>query len=122
MSLENGFTNGTRIEDYLTSQVSVGDGNALTKREYDWFFRETFINSSALLGLFSNPIFTNHSNDKVSCANNLKSYIETFDIDERNEVLDRMASSLCDMSDAQILELVEILHKYLGKFLDETTS
>ena len=44
------------------------------------------------------------------------SYIESFGIDERDAVLDRMAISLCDMSDAQFSELVEIVHKNLGKF------
>ena len=58
----------------------------------------------------------------MSCANNFKSYIETFDIDERNAVLDRMANSLCDMSDAQILQLVEIVHKNLGKSVVGTLS
>ena len=122
LSLNDAFSNGSRVENYLTSNSSVGNGNALTKEEYDWFFRDTFINSTALLGLFSSPIFTNNSDDKVSCANNFKSYIETFDIDERNAVLDRMANSLCDMSDAQILQLVEIVHKNLGKSVVGTLS
>ena len=64
----------------------------------------------------SNPIFSNHSNDKEFCASNFKSYIESFGIDERDAVLDRMATSLCDMTDGQFLELTEIIHKNLGKF------
>lgn len=44
-----------------------------------------------------------------------RSYFDTNDIDERNAVLDKMAVSICDISDTQLIELVEILHHYLGK-------
>ena len=100
----------------MTSNDSVGNGNALTKLEYDWIFRDTFINITALyVDSESNPIFSNHSHDKEFCASNFKSYIESFDIDERDAVLDKMAISVCDMTDAQFSELVEIVHQNLGK-------
>ena len=83
LSIEDAFRNSSRVESFLTSNVSVGNGNALTKLEYDWIFRDTFINFTALyLDSDSNPIISNHSHDKESCVNNFKSYIETFDIDE----------------------------------------
>ena len=114
--MEDAFRNSSKVESFLTSNASVGDGNALTKEEYDWFFRDTFINFTAIYeDLESNPIISNHSDNKASCANNFKSYIETFDVDESNAVLDKMANSLCDMTDAQILELVGIVHENLGK-------
>ena len=114
--MEDAFRNSSKVENFLTSNVSVEDGNALTKEEYDWFFRDTFINFTAIYeDLESNPIISNHSDNKASCAKNFKSYIETFDVDESNAVLDKMANSLCDMTDAQILELVGIVHENLGK-------
>lgn len=114
--MEDAFRNSSKVENFLTSNVSVGDGNALTKEEYNWFFRDTFINFTAIYeDSESNPIISNHSHNKASCVTNFKSYIETFDVDEKNAVLDKMANSLCDMTDAQILELVGIVHENLGK-------
>ena len=114
--ISDAFINAKRIENFVTSNESIGEGNALTKEEYQWLFDETYINATAIYQEIYgvHKIYSNLKGSK-SCQDMFRSYFDTNDIDERNAVLDKMAVSICDISDTQLIELVEILHHYLGK-------
>ena len=60
--------------------------------------------------------------DTEICLESFKSYFDTNNIDERNAVLDKMASSICGMSEDQLIEIVAILHRSLGKFGEKAVS
>ena len=114
--ISDAFINPKRIENFVTSNESIGEGNALTKEEYQWLFDETYINATAIYQEIYG-VHKIHSNLKgsKSCQDKFRSYFDTSDVDERNFVLDKMAVSICDISDTQLIELVEILHHYLGR-------
>ena len=65
------------------------------------------------LDLLADNLKTQLSNSS-SCTQRFKSYFETNNIDQRNAILDKMALSICDISDTQLFDLVEILHQFLG--------
>ena len=109
------LVNSTSVEDYLTSNYTISRGNALTEEEDDWLMNKTYLNSTAIFfDYFYDDLNTTLYGEAKSCRQQFKSYFETDNNDKKNAVLDKMALSLCTMTDTQFLSFISIVHKCLG--------